>query len=178
MRCEDENTATHLHDRLIQHGISLSLCTVLRSWELLGWTYRGSAYCQLIRDVNKQKRLEWALQHQNDNFETVIFSDEASIRIETHRLRCYHIKGEQPKPKPRPKHPAKVHAWAGISKQGATSIAIFTAIMDANFYLSILDRCLVPFIQLTSMVLNIDSCRTTIQSMFHTVPSNFLRKTT
>ena len=26
---------------------------------LLGWVYRGSAYCQLIRNVNKQKRLEW-----------------------------------------------------------------------------------------------------------------------
>ena len=147
MRCDDETTATQLHERLIQHGISLSLHTVLHSRELLGWTYRGSAYCQLIRDVNNQKRLEWALQHQNDSFENVIFSDEASIQIKTHRLWYYCKKGEQPKPKPRPKHPAKVHAWDGISKPGATGIVIFTGIMDANFYVSILDRCLVPSIQ-------------------------------
>ena len=102
MRCDDETTATQLHERLIQHGISPSLRIVLCSWELLGWTYRGSAYCQLIRDVNKQTRLEWALQHQNDNFQNVILSDEASIQIETHRLRCYRKKGEQPKRKPRP----------------------------------------------------------------------------
>ena len=74
MRCDDETTATQLHERLIQYGIFLSLRTVLRSRELLGWTYRGSAYCQLIRDINKQKWLEWALQNQNNRFENVIFS--------------------------------------------------------------------------------------------------------
>ena len=62
-------------------GISLSLHTMLHSRELFGWTYQGSAYCQLVQDINKQKRLEWTLQHQNGNFENVIFSDEASILI-------------------------------------------------------------------------------------------------
>ena len=62
---------------------ALCLRTVLCSREQLGWTFRGSAYCQLIRNVNKEKRLLWALQHQNDRFENVIFSDEASIQLET-----------------------------------------------------------------------------------------------
>ena len=147
MRCDDETTAMQLHELLVQHGISISLHTVLRARELLGWTFRRSSYCQLIRDANKQTWLDWALQYQNDRVDNVIFSDEASIQIETHRLRCYRKKGEKPKPKPRPKHPVKVHVWAGISKKGATSIAIFTGIMDAEFYVNILDRCLVPFIR-------------------------------
>lgn len=36
--------------------------------------------------------------------------------------------------------------WAGISRQGATQIAIFGGIMDAAFYQTILKRNLVPFI--------------------------------
>jgi hypothetical protein len=79
MRLDDETTATQLHN-----GISLSLRTILRCREQLGWTFRGSAYCQLIRDVNKQKRLDWALTYQGDHFENVTFSDEASILTETH----------------------------------------------------------------------------------------------
>ena len=147
MRLDDESTATQLHELLVHNGISMSFRTVLRCREQLGWTFRGSAYCQLIREANKQKRLDWALQYQRDRFENVIFSDEASIQIETHRLRCYRKKGEKPKPKPRPKHPVKVHVWAGISKEGATDIAIFSGIMDAEFYVRLLDRCLVPFIR-------------------------------
>ena len=146
MRKDDETTATQLQEILLQNGISLSLRTVLRCRQQLGWTFRGSAYCQLIRNVNKQKRLEWAKRYIQDDFANVIFTDEASIQIETHRLRCYRKKGERPKPKPRPKH-RKVHVWAGISMQGATPIFIFSGIMDAQFYTSILEEALLPFIR-------------------------------
>ncbi len=145
MRRDDETTATQIHDLLMRHGISLNIRTVLRSRQQLGCTFRGSAYCQLIRGVNKQKRLEWALQNQADFFENVIFSDECSVQLETHCLRCYRKKGEKPSNKPRAKHPAKVHVWAGISMRGATSMCLFTGTMDAELYVLILDKCLLPF---------------------------------
>ena len=57
--CEDdETTAMQLHELLVHNGISISLYTVFRCREQLGWTFRGSAYCQLIREANKQKRLQ------------------------------------------------------------------------------------------------------------------------
>ena len=46
----------------------------------------------------------------------------------------------------RPKHPTKVHVWAGISLQGATQICIFDGIMDTNLYTEILRTTLLPFI--------------------------------
>ena len=46
----------------------------------------------------------------------------------------------------RPKHPIKVHVWAGISVQGATGICIFEGIMNAEFYTNILNGTLLPFI--------------------------------
>ena len=40
----------------------------------------------------------------------------------------------------RPKHPTKVHVWAGISMRGATNICIFDGIMDAVLFTDILDK--------------------------------------
>ena len=46
----------------------------------------------------------------------------------------------------RPKHPTKVHVWAGISKKGRTGICIFDGIMKKELYVSILEGTLLPFI--------------------------------
>ena len=146
MRRNDETTATQLQAMLASENIYVSLATIVRNRASLGWTYRGSAYCQLIRQVNKQKRLDWARTHIGDNFSNVIWTDETTVQIETHKRFCYRKEGQKPRFKPRPKHPVKVHVWAGISKQGATEVCIFEGIMCAPLYCDILEGTLLPFI--------------------------------
>lgn len=120
--------------------------------------FRGSAYCQVIRSENKAKRLEWARLHQGDRFEDAIFTDESSIQLESHRRFCCR-KGEPPKNKPRlVSHfmqpcslfichaDQKVHVWGGLSFRGPTGICIFEGIMDADMYVDILEKTLIPFI--------------------------------
>ena len=63
MQLDDESTAIQLQKLLVDKEHQLSLQTILRSRSKLGWTFRGSAYCQLIREANKVKRLEWAQKH-------------------------------------------------------------------------------------------------------------------
>ena len=101
MRRDDETTASQLHVLLTGMGYTLNLRTILRCRTSLGWTFRGSAYCQLIRDVNKQKRLDFARGHRSDNFANVVFTDECSVQLESHRRRCCRKQGEPPKNKPR-----------------------------------------------------------------------------
>ena len=101
MRSDDETTASQLHVILTRLGYKLSLRTILRCRTSLGWTFRGSAYCQVIRSANKTKRLEWARLHEGDRFEDAIFTDETSIQLESHRRFCCRKKGEPPKNKPR-----------------------------------------------------------------------------
>ena len=96
MQEDDETSATQLQAKLASLGVYVSLATIVRNW-----TYRGSAYCQLICHQNKEIRLEWA-----------------------HRRHCYRKLGEKPRSKPRAKHPTKVHVWAGISQKGATEVCI------------------------------------------------------
>ena len=101
MEEDDETTATQLHKLLVDQGYAISLRTILRCRTSLGWTFRGSAYCQLIREANKVKRLAWAQQHKNERFSDVIFSDETTVQLENHRRFCCRKEGQKPKPKPR-----------------------------------------------------------------------------
>ena len=47
----------------------------------------------------------------------------------------------------RPKHPLKVHVWAGISMQGRAAICIFEGIMKKELFVEILRSSLLPTIQ-------------------------------
>ena len=75
----------------------------------------------------------------NDGFQDVIYTDESTVQLESYRRHSYRKKGQAATLKPRPKHPTKVHVWAGISKQGATRIVIFEGLY--------LQTGLLPFIQ-------------------------------
>ena len=85
MREDDKTTATQLQAKLADYGIYVSLVTILRNRHLLGWVYRGSAYCQSICSVNKEKTLKWVRSHLDDTFDDVIWTDETSIQLDAHR---------------------------------------------------------------------------------------------
>ena len=57
MRADDETTAKQLGEKLAGEGYALSEMSVLRCRSELGWTYGGSAYCQMIRAANRCKGL-------------------------------------------------------------------------------------------------------------------------
>ena len=80
MKIDDETTAYQLHEMLKEKGYTISLRTILRCRTSLGWTFRGSAYCQMIREANKQKRLDWAREHLGQSFDDVIWTDESTIQ--------------------------------------------------------------------------------------------------
>ncbi len=83
MRADD---ATQLQAKLSTRGVYVSLSTIVRNRVDLGWTYRGSAYCQLIRQQNKDKRLAFARSYLHNAFEDVIWSDETTVQLETHSV--------------------------------------------------------------------------------------------
>ena len=104
MKEDDETTATQLHALLTSGGYNILLRTILLCRSTLGWMFRGSAYCQLIRDGNKIKHLAWAKQfvtYKDKDFKDVIFTDECTVQLETHRRFCCRKWGQPPKAKPR-----------------------------------------------------------------------------
>ena len=77
----------------------------------------------------------------------VIWTDESSVQLESHRKITYQKKGHPVRLTARPKHPPKIHLWGGISARGATSIVMFTGTLIATRYTRILDAVLRPFLQ-------------------------------
>ena len=113
----DELTAYQLLHKLkhMYPESKLSLSTVRRAGRDLGWVSSVPWYCQLIREVNKEKRMKWCQDlSPNDDFENVIWTDECSVQLERHSRRCFRKKGQQKKLKPKPKHPLKVHLWVAF----------------------------------------------------------------
>ena len=103
MRTDDKTAAYQLHSLLTEKGYSISLHTthvhVLHCRTALGWGFSGSAYCQLIQETNKAKRFAsrtpwWFL-------EDVIWTDECTVQMESHRRFICRKLGEAPHPKPR-----------------------------------------------------------------------------
>ena len=74
----------------------------------------------------------WCLEQMTANDLDVIFTDESNVQIELHHKVIFHKAGHPIKLVAKPKHPQKVHVWAGISARGATSIVMFTGIMNAT----------------------------------------------
>ena len=98
MRNDDETTAVQLHAILVDKQHILSLSSILRCRKSLGWTFKGSAYCQMLREVNKTKRLEWATQYVHEaqtGFLNVVFTDETSVQLESHRRFCCSTRTEK-----------------------------------------------------------------------------------
>ena len=82
MEEDDETTAKELVTALRGAGVSVSTYIALKGRRLLGWTSRGTAYCQLVRAQNREKRLRWAQEYLGASFHDVIWSDETSVQIE------------------------------------------------------------------------------------------------
>lgn len=143
MREDNKMTSSTIQKKLAKGGIVVSSATVRRSPKQLGWTLKRTGYCQLIWDVNKTKRLEFAqsVLESGDTFHNVIFSDESSISLTQYWSTCYRKADELAKRKPKHKHLQKVHVWAGII------CATKNGIMDANLFCNITETTLVPFIQ-------------------------------
>ena len=99
MHQDDETTATQLQFKLATYGLYVSLTTILCNRHQFGWVYRGSAYCQLICQANKQKRLDWARTYLHDSFDDITWSNETTVQLESHRRFSYKKEGEKPAPK-------------------------------------------------------------------------------
>lgn len=151
MEQNTDMSSRQLHGKLLEKypQLRVSVCTVKRARRALGWSSKRTRYCALISEINEERRMTWCLERIAEadmEFSDVIWTDESSIQLESHRKITYQKKGKPIRLAARAKHPPKIHVWGGISSRGATPIVIFPGTLIATRYTRILDAALVPFI--------------------------------
>lgn len=132
---------------LNETGVLFGTSTIRKARRKLDWKCQRSRFAQCIRRKNQLLRVVHARKVCSDKetYNNVVFTDECTVEMDNHSRIYFRRKGEKPVLKGRPKHPYKLHIWAGISMRGATDVVLFEGIMKKEFYVDILKTTLVPF---------------------------------
>lgn len=105
-------SAIMVQSQLANMGITISDRQIRRIRRELGFERRTVKYCQLIREANKVKRLEFCSQMiaAMETFSDCIFTDESTIQVDGNLRRCFSRDNDNnSRLRPRAKHPAKIH---------------------------------------------------------------------
>ena len=65
-----------LANKLLLKGINVSYVTVLRHLAHLGYDKKRPLATPMLTTKHKEKRIEWAQKHINDNWNRTLFTDE------------------------------------------------------------------------------------------------------
>ena len=74
----------------------------------------------LLSDIHRGKRLQFAKENQNRNWDQVIFADESTFTLQAHKKKRWIRRGSI-RILQTVKHPSKVHVWGCISSNGFLS---------------------------------------------------------
>ena len=87
-------------------ALALSVSHIKKLRRNLGWTLENTHYCQMIRDVNKTKRLVWCEEMiaNRETFHDCIWTDESSVHLENALSRTFRKKGNPRVMRPKPKY--------------------------------------------------------------------------
>jgi transposase len=124
--------------KLCQQGLEVSHMTVSRHLAAHGYKKSLPRATPMLTAAHKQKRIEWAQQHINDDWNKTLFSDETAFQLFRNTVKRWH-KENRPI-RPMPKDRAKIFAWGGFCVMGKTSLFCFRRIMNAEFYVEILEN--------------------------------------
>ncbi|GES77825.1 transposable element Tcb1 transposase [Rhizophagus clarus] len=85
-----------------------------------------------------EARLQWALNHNHDDWSHTIFSDESMFQTFCNSQIVRYKASNLCPSHPMVKHPYKVHVWGAFSRQGLIGVALFTGKMNSAKYHEIL----------------------------------------
>lgn len=134
--------------RKIAAQVGVHQTTVGRAAKQLGLKVYHPRKRPILSSKNKQKRLDFAIEHSEDDWSDVLFEDEKTFEVGSHPNRkndvVYAYSIDEVPEVPTAAHPAKVHVAAGVSVSGRTKLDIFTENMDGPLFKDILKRTLIP----------------------------------
>lgn len=137
-------TAAEIQRHLFHHdNINISLSTIQRYRRLFFHRAREIVVPRLTLQHHLD-RMDYCLTHINNNFHTVVFSDEKSFCL-SHTSSTVWIEKDEPIPlRPISSTHTKVMVWGGVWYHGRTELGIIRGNIDHRKYISILQKYLLP----------------------------------
>ena len=90
----------------------------------------------MLTNEQKERRVQWAMAHKDDDWSRTVFSDETSYQLFRNTIRRWSKK----KKKRIPKNKQKIMVWGAFSIKGQLSCYSFRTTMDGAFYVEILRK--------------------------------------
>ena len=125
-----------LATKLSKIDVNVSHQTVGRYLATLGYKKALPLGTPMLTDAHKRKRVAWAREHLDDNWDNTFFSDETAFKLFRNTVERWY-KGARPIRRI-PKDQRKIFVWGGFCINGKSSLFCFSEIMDAKFYVNIL----------------------------------------
>jgi len=138
IRRQPSISAGTVADKLKDIGVDVSRSTVSRHLVNLGYRNALPLCTPMLTPAHKQKRVEWAQKHKDDDWKKTLFSDETSFQLFRNTIRHWYKNARPIRPIPKDRN--KIFAWGGFCIKGTTSLFCFRRIMDGKFYTEILER--------------------------------------
>lgn len=124
--------------KLSNINTKVSHSTILRHLANMGYKNNLPLETPMLTTAHKEARVIWAKKHLDDNWKKTLFSDETAFQLFRNTITQWY-KGARPV-KRMPKDRTKIFAWGGFCTKGKTSLFCFKEIMDAKFYINILQN--------------------------------------
>jgi transposase len=132
--------------RLSKKGINISETTLRRRFMEAGVQSMKPTSKPLLTSYHIKKRLQWAIEHQDVDWNQVVFTDESSFHMKQVIRRVWKKRGEKYYVST-VKHPVKIHVWGCFSKHGFGKLVLFTQTLRSKFMCKIYKIGLLPSVK-------------------------------
>jgi transposase len=126
-----------------EYNLNVSARTIRRLREQLGFRPVHYRRRPLLTEEQKKVRLQYALDHLDDDWMDIIFTDESWFEVGDHESLIYKHPHSPSIVKPTPKHKFKVMIWGGIWWDGRSKLHFVEGTIDAEYYQQILNECVI-----------------------------------
>lgn len=115
---------------LRKKNINVSILTIKRRLEEKGISWRSTIRKPLLSSKHVEKRLKWARENVNRDWDNVVFTDECSFWGWLPVRKAWSVQG-MPVIQRTVKHAIKLHVWGCFNVRGFGTLCLFTDNLNA-----------------------------------------------
>jgi transposase len=140
---KDRPSTRRISTRLLTMDREVSNATILRRLKEAKLVYQKPLSKPLLKTEHRKKRYLWALNHQNFEWSSCLFTDESTFCLFPKTGKVWQAPGEKLIQRT-VKHPPKLQVWGCFSLNGFGKLFFFKVNLNAKLMTKIYEKALLP----------------------------------